>query len=88
MRNYPTNAEQEHIPNVSFKRHSICQSYMRYGVNGDIQDYLMEQLEANPKLLAWIFDDSSLIGKSYLSLNSDQLDAFKDFYNSLSIYED
>ena len=61
---------------------------MRYGVNGDIQDYLMEQLEANPKLLAWIFDDSSLIGKSYLSLNSDQLDAFKDFYNSLSIYED
>ena len=53
----------------------------------DIQGYLMEQLDLNPKLLAWIFDDNSLIGKSYLSLDNGQYEAFQDFYNSLDIYD-
>ena len=87
MRRTPTEAELEYIPNVSFKRNAICQNYTKYGTNGDIQDYYMEQLEANPKLLAWLFDDASLIGKSYLALNCGQLEAFHDFYNSLSIYD-
>lgn len=46
----------------------------------------MEQLEANPKLLAWLFDDNSLIGKSYLALNRERYEAFQDFYDSLDIY--
>lgn len=46
----------------------------------------MEQLEANPKLLAWLFDDNNLIGKSYLALNGERYEAFQDFYDSLDIY--
>lgn len=88
MRRTPTEMELEYIPNVSFKRNAICQNYMQHGVDGDIQDYLAVQLEANPKLLAWLFEDPSLIGKSHLALDSGRLEAFKDFYNSLSIYED
>ena len=53
----------------------------------DPQGYLMEQLELNPKLLAWIFDDNSLIGKSYLVLDGERYEAFRDFYNSLNLYE-
>ena len=53
----------------------------------DIQGYLMEQLELNPKLLAWLFDDNSLIGKSPLSLDGERYEAFQDFYNSLDIYD-
>ena len=67
MRRYNTQAEMDNIPNVSFKRNAICQNYMSYGTTTDIQTYLEEQLDANPKLLAWLFDDASLIGKSYLS---------------------
>lgn len=88
MRRIPTSAELEYIPNVSFKRNAICQNYMQYGADGDIQDYLMEQLDTNPKLLSWLFDDSSLYGKSHLALNHGQYEAFQDFYNSLSIYDD
>lgn len=88
MRRVPTSAELEYIPNVSFKRNTICQNYMQYGTDGDIQEYLIEQLEANPKLLSWLFDDPSLYGKSHLALDSGQYKAFQDFYNSLSIYDD
>lgn len=88
MRRKPTEMELEYIPNVSFKRNAICQNYMHYGVDGDIQDYLAEQLESNPKLLAWLFDDPSLIGKSHFALESGRFEAFQDFYNSLSIYDD
>lgn len=88
MRRIPTSAELEYISNVSFKRNVICQNYMQHCTGGDIQDYLMEQLEVNPKLLSWIFDDPSLYGKSYLSLNCGQYEAFQDFYNSLNIYDD
>lgn len=88
MRRYNTQAEMNNIPNVSFKRNTICQNYMSYGTTTDIQTYLEEQLDANPKLLAWLFDDASLIGKSYLSLSSERYEAFQDFYNSLSIYDD
>lgn len=88
MRRVPTSAELEYIPNVSFKRNTICQNYMQYGTDGDIQDYLIEQLEANPKLLSWLFDDPSLYGKSQMALDSGQYEAFQDFYNSLSIYDD
>lgn len=58
---------------------------MQYCVDGDIH---AEQLEANPKLLAWLFDDASLIGKSHLALDSGRFEAFQDFYYSLSIYDD
>ena len=53
----------------------------------DPQGYLMEQLELNPKLLAWLFDDNSLIGKSHLSLDGERYEAFQDFYSSLDIYD-
>lgn len=88
MRRIPTEEELEHIPNVNYKRNIICQDYMRYGIDGDIQDYLMEQVEINPELLSWLFDDPSLIGKSHFALDNGQYEAFKDFYNSLSIYDD
>lgn len=88
MRRTPTKSELEYIPNVSFKRTVISQNYIKYGYDCDCQGYLMEQLEANPQLLSWLFDDSSQIGKSYLALDCGQLEAFQDFYNSLSIYDD
>ncbi len=47
----------------------------------------MEQLESNPKLLAWLYDDNSLIGKTYLSLDGKRYEAFQDFYSSLDIYD-
>lgn len=87
MRRYATEAEMAYIPNVNFKRNAICQNYMEYCDYTDIQGYLIEQLDANPKLLAWLFDDNSLIGKSYLALSSERLEAFQDFYNSLDIYD-
>lgn len=51
MRRTATQAEIEYIPNVYSKRNAICQNYLRYGTDGDIQDYLMEQLELNPRSL-------------------------------------
>ncbi len=87
MRKYATQAELDYIPNVNFKRNHICMLYMQNCDYTDIQGYLMEQLDLNPKLLAWIFDDNSLIGKSYLSLDNGQYEAFQDFYNSLDIYD-
>lgn len=87
MRKYATQAELDYIPNVNFKRNHICTLYMQNCDYTDIQGYLMEQLDLNPKLLAWIFDDNSLIGKSYLSLYNGQYEAFQDFYNSLDIYD-
>lgn len=87
MRKYATQAELDYIPNVNFKRNYICTLYMQNCDYTDIQGYLMEQLDLNPKLLAWIFDDNSLIGKSYLSLDNEQYEAFQDFYNSLDIYD-
>lgn len=88
MRRYATEAEMAYIPNVNFKRNAICQNYMQYCNDTDIQGYLSEQLDANPKLLAWLFDDNSLIGKSYLALSPERFEAFQDFYNSLDIYDD
>ena len=88
MRRYATQAELDFIPNVNFKRNAICQNYSNYASSGDIQDYLMEQLEINPQLLAWLFDDNTLYVKSPLSLSGGRTEAFKDFYDSLSIYED
>lgn len=88
MRRTATEAELEYITDVTFKRDVISHNYLQYGIDGDIQDYLMEQLDANPKLLAWLFDDLSLIGKSHLSLDCGRFEAFQDFYNTLSIYDD
>lgn len=88
MRKIPTESERNYIPDVNFKRNAVCQNYTYYGTDGDIQDYFMDQLEVNPKLLAWLFDDSSLIGKNHLALDHGQLEALQDFYNSLSIYDD
>ena len=87
MRQYATQAEINCIPNVDYKRNHICSMYIKNCDYADPQGYLMEQIEINPKLLAWIFDDNNLIGKSYLALNDDQYEAFQDFYNSLDIYE-
>jgi hypothetical protein len=44
-------------------------------------------LEANPNLLAWLFGDEALVGKSYLSLSAERFESFQDFYNSLDINE-
>ena len=88
MRNYNTQAKVDNIPNVNYKRNVICQKYLNYGASTDIQGYLDEQITENPKLLAWLFDDSSLVGKNYLTLSPERFEALEDFYNSLSIYDD
>ena len=88
MRRFATQAELDFIPNVNFKRNAICQNYTNNATSGDIQDYFMVQLELNPQLLAWLFDDNSLYGQNYLSLSGGQAEAFNDFYKSLSIYDD
>ena len=85
MRNYNTEAELMFIPNVDFKRESISDNYIRYCDYTSPQGYLMEQLELNPQLLAWIFDDDTLIGKSYFALDTDRYEAFQDFYESFNI---
>lgn len=87
MRRYATHAEIHYIPNVNYKRNHICSMYTEHCDYTDPQGYLMEQLELNPKLLAWLFDDNSLIGKSYLALDTDRYEAFMDFYNSFSIFD-
>lgn len=85
MRRYNTQAEIDEIPNVCFKRQTICQNYIKYGDECDPQVYFCNQLDANPNLLAWLFGDDTLVGKSYLSLSAERFDAFQDFYNSLDI---
>ena len=85
MRRYNTQAEINEIPNVCIKRQEICQNYINYGDECDPQVYFCNQLEANPNLLAWLFGDESLVGKSYLSLSAERFEAFQDFYNSLDI---
>lgn len=84
-RRYNTKAEIKEIPNVSFKRQAICQNYIKYGEECDPQVYFCNQLDVNPNLLAWLFSDKSLVGKSYLSLSAERFEAFQDFYNSLDI---
>ena len=87
MSRYNTQAEINEIPNVCFKRQAICQNYIKYGDECDPQVYFSNQLEANPNLLAWLFGDETLVGKSYLSLSAERFEAFQDFYNSLDINE-
>lgn len=82
-----THAEIKCIPNVNFKRNHICSMYMQHCDYTDPQGYLMEQLELNPSLLAWLFDDNSPIGKTYLALDDERYEAFQDFYQSLDIYK-
>lgn len=86
MRRYATRAELNCIPDVNYKRSHICSMYTQHCDYTDLQGYLMEQLELNPKLLAWIFGDNSLIGKSYLALSGERYEAFQDFYDSFDIY--
>lgn len=88
MRNRNTEAELQYIPNVSFKRDAICQNYMKYCSHTDIQGYFSEQLELNENLLAWLFDDNSLIGKTPTALDEGLYEAFVDFYESLNVYDD
>lgn len=87
MRNYNTESEINNIPNVSWKRNTICQMYNEHCDYTDIQGYFSEQLELNPKLLAWLFDDNTLFGKSSLSLDGERYEAFQDFYDSLNIWD-
>ena len=87
MRRYNTEMEMAYIPNVSWKRNTICQMYIEHCDYTDIQGYLSEQLELNPKLLAWLFDDNSLVGKSPFALDEERYEAFQDFYNSLDIWD-
>lgn len=87
MRNYNTEAEMEYIPNVNFKRNAICQNYFNYCHHTDVQGYFSEQLDANPNLLAWLFDDMSLYGKTPFVLDPGKYEAFCDFYDSLSVYD-
>ena len=88
MRRYLTQAELDFIPNAQFKKDHICNLYLQYCDYTDIQGYLSEQLELNPQLLAWIFDDDSLIGRTPFALDPNRYEAFQDFYNSLSIFDD
>ena len=53
----------------------------------DIQGYFAEQLELNPKLLAWLFDDNTLFGKSPHCLDGERYEAFQGFYNTLDIWD-
>lgn len=87
MRNYNTEAEISYIPNVNWKRTTICQMYMEHCDYTDIQGYFSEQLSLNPKLLAWLFDDSSLYGKTPFVLEDWRYEAFQDFYNSLDVWD-
>lgn len=87
MRNFFTDFEKKYIPNVAFKKNTIGNNYVQYCDYTDIQGYLSEQIELNPKLLAWLFDDNSLIGKSPLSLDPGRFEAYQDFYNSFDIYD-
>lgn len=87
MRRYNTESEIKCIPNVSYKRNVICRNYMEHCNYTDIQGYFMEQLRLNVRLLAWLFSDNSLIGKSHLSLSPERYKAFEDFYDSLNVYE-
>ncbi len=87
MRRYATQAELDYIPNVNFKRNAICDNYMKYCDYTDIQGYFSEQLDANPRLLAWLFDDNSLIGKPTWCLDPGRMEAFQDFYNSFDIFD-
>ena len=87
MRNYNTESEINNIPNVSWKRSTICQMYNEHCDYTDIQGYFSEQLELNPKLLAWLFDDNTLFGKFPLSLDGERYEAFQDFYDSLDIWD-
>lgn len=87
MRDYNTESEINNIPNVSWKRSTICQMYNEHCDYTDIQGYFSEQLELNPKLLAWLFDDNTLFGKSLLSLDGERYEAFQDFHDSLNIWD-
>ncbi len=88
MRRYLTQAEINHIPDAQFKKNHICSLYMQHCDYTDIQGYLSEQLSLNPNLLAWIFNDNRLIGKAPEALDPERYEAFEDFYDSLSIYDD
>lgn len=76
MRSYATHTELNCIPNVNQEGNYICSMYIQHCDYTDVQGYLMEQLAINPKLLAWIFENNSLIGKSYLALNRERYEAF------------
>lgn len=86
MRHYATQIELDYIPNVNFKREHIIDMYNEHCDWTDPEGYFMEQLELNPKLLSWLFDDPRLIGKSYLSLDEGRLEAFESFCDSLDVY--
>lgn len=77
----------DEIPDICIKRKTICENYIEYGDECEPQMYFTNQLECNPNLLAWLFGDESLVGKTYLSLSAERFEAFQDFYNSLDINE-
>lgn len=72
-----------YIRNFRFKRDAIFRNYTKYGYECDAQSYFENQLEINPDLLSWLFDDPSLRGKSLASLDSERYDAYLDFYDAL-----
>jgi len=78
------------IKNFFFKRDAIFRNYTRYGDECDAQAYFLGQLETNPKLLAWLFDDPSLYGKSPLELDDARYVEYQYFYDALylDIYGD
>ena len=79
----------EYIPNVNWKRNYIFQMYYEApnDYSSDAQVYFAEQLELNTKLLAWLFDDNTLIGKTPFHLDNGRYEAFQDFYNSLDLFD-
>lgn len=89
MRDYNTEAEMEYIPNVNWKRNHIFHMYNTASddYSSDVDVYFLNQLELNPRLLAWLFDDNTLIGKTHLHLDAGRHQAFLDFCNSLEIWD-
>ena len=55
MRSYATHTELNCIPNVNQEGNYICSMYIQHCDYTDVQGYLMEQLEINPKLLCLDF---------------------------------
>lgn len=86
MRRYHTKAEMNFIPDVGYKKQCIANNYVQYCDYTSPQGYFMEQLRLNPKLLAWIFEDNSLEGRSYLDLDPERYEAFQDFYDSFDVF--
>ena len=75
--------DENFIPDFEQKQETIRQMYHDHCDYTDIQDYLSEQLDLNPQLLSWLFDDDGLYGKSPIALDLRRYKEFQKFRSSL-----